>query len=146
MPYKCVFGFDSEVMYNVLRILSQGSPGQSGSPHSLKGMAQDQRQGELRRLFQGPGSRERGQNKGRSRAALEESNYKRDVEESNYKRDVLKVGYPGGILWEEVEDTRPDSIKLVRIVPCPGQGPLRPSSGSVGAMRSFPVSIIQNVA
>lgn len=119
----------------------RGAQGSLAALHSLKRMAQDQRQGELRRLFQSPGSREWGQNKGRSRAAQEES---------NSKRDVLEVGCPGlvtdWIWWEEVGDTRHDSIKLVRIVLCPGQGPLLPSSGSVGAMRSFPVSIIQNVA
>lgn len=36
-PYKCMFGFDSEVMCNLLRILSKGSPGHSGSPVQPEG-------------------------------------------------------------------------------------------------------------
>lgn len=118
-----------------------GAQGSLAALRSLKRMAQDQRQGELKRLFQSPGSRECGQNKSRSRAAQEES---------DYKRDILEVGCPGlvtdWIWWEEVGNTRHDSIKLTRIVLCPGQRPLGPSSGSVGAMRSFPVSVIQNEA
>lgn len=41
---------------------------------------------------------------------------------------------------------RHDSMKLMRILLCPGQSHLRPVSGSGGATRSFPVPIIHNEA
>lgn len=37
MPYRCVFGFDSNVMCNQPRILSRGSPGPSGGPAQPEG-------------------------------------------------------------------------------------------------------------